>query len=172
MAMGRAWGRLPFGWRAASLGVSAAVLLNGCAHGPDWLTGHKDTAQQPTTAVAAPAPPPPAPHRARPKPAAHRPEAPPPVQVASIDPATLVGLKPVAVARVLGTPERIAKDEMSLVWTYAADDCMLQVYFYPDLNTTDFHVLKYSLAGGDGKPLPAADPCLREILSMKIDDPH
>lgn len=168
--MGMAWGRLPYGWCAASLGMSAAILLNGCAQMPDWVTGHKDAGQPPDTVAAAPAPPPPAPHKARPKSTAHHADA-PPVQVASIDPATLVGLKPVAVARVLGTPERISKADMSLVWTYAADDCMLQVYFYPDLNTTDFHVLKYSLAGGDGKPLPAADPCLREILSMKNDEP-
>lgn len=170
MAMGRVWGRLPSGWRIASLCVSAAVLLNGCAHWPDWLTGHKEDAQAPATTVAAPVPPPPVPHKSRSKPAVHRPEA-PPVQVASIDPATLVGLKPVAVTRILGTPERISKADMSLVWTYAAADCMLQVYFYPDLNTTDFHVLKYSFAGGGGNPLPAADLCLREILSMKNDEP-
>ncbi len=171
MAMGRAWGRLASGWRTVSLGVSAAIFLNGCAHMPDWVTGHKDAGQPPDTVAAAPVPPPPVPHRTRPKSTAHRPDA-PPVQVASIDPATLVGKKPVAVTRILGTPERINRDEMSLIWTYAADGCVLQVYFYPDLNTTDFHVLKYNLAGGDGKPLTAADPCMREILSMKIDDPH
>lgn len=173
MGMGMAWDGpvcLLTGWRAALIGAAAAAALSGCSHLPDWLTGQKQPEQTATVPAAVPAPPQPAPHKPKVKSVARHPEA--PVEVASLDPATLVGLRPPAVTRILGAPERTSKDEMSLVWTYGAQDCVLQVYFYPDLNTTDFHVLKYSLAGGDGKPLDAADPCLRKILSAKNDDPR
>lgn len=162
-------GYLSSGRRKALIGAAMAAALSGCAHLPDWLTGQKQPEQTAAAPAAPPAPPPPVVHKPKAKPVARHSEA--PVEVASLDPATLVGLRPAAVTRILGAPEKTGKDEMSLVWTYAAQDCVLQVYFYPDLNTADFHVLKYSLAGGDGKPLGTSEPCLREILSARNDEP-
>ncbi|MBU6443570.1 MAG: hypothetical protein KGR48_06635 [Alphaproteobacteria bacterium] len=165
IALGR-----PLPHPAGRLVLGLALALGGCAHLPAWLSPQPKAAQQ--------APPPPVIPRAREEPHKRKPAAPvrpaeqarPPVQVASIDPHSLVGLTAPAVTQLLGKPGATANDQMSLVWTYAGDGCVLKIYFYSDLKTADFHVLKYSVAGADGAPLADAAPCLRQIQSAKNDD--
>ena len=159
------------GWRKALLGLGfgLATALGGCAHAPSWVPWHKSEPAPPPHSEPTPPPPPAEPPR-KPKPrhVERRPQ--PQRQVAMVDPTALVGMKPTAVGKLLGSPSSIAKDELSLVWTYAADGCALKVYFYPDLKTTDFHVLKFSLAGADGKKLDADAPCRRKLLAVRDHD--
>lgn len=168
MAMGRA--RRAPRWQGTAVCAVAALTLAGCAHTPDWVPWHKAEAAQ---AVPEPAPPRTKSHRRKPpRPAPHKTEPPPAEapQVAMIDPNALVGMKPPAVTRLLGTPAGTTKDEMSLVWTYAADGCVMKVYFYPDLKTADFHVLKFTLADPDGNPLADEAPCRRKLLAQRTND--
>jgi hypothetical protein len=89
-----------------------------------------------------------------------------PERLASIDPKTLIGLAPAAVERLLGTPSSVSKADPSLVWTYSGQGCTFQIIFYPDLNTSSFHALKYGSTGGD-----ASDVCVRNILTVKNNGP-
>jgi hypothetical protein len=153
------------------LGLTA--LLSGCAHTPEWFDWHK--AQTPAqTEPAVPAVPA---HEQRPPRRAPRhtqhnppPVAPEPEKVATLEPATLVGKRRSDVTKLLGTPSNIAKEEMSLIWSYEADGCALKIYFYPDLKTSAFHVLKFSLAGSDGKPLDSDAPCRSKLLAVRDHD--
>lgn len=155
-------------WRSAGMAALCAGL-SSCAHAPNWMPWHR-TPPAAQSQAAAPARSPKetrrptrhSEHRARPT--EH------PAQVAMIEPANLVGKKRSDVTRLLGAPDRISKDDPSLVWTYEADGCALRIYFYPDLKTSAFHVLKFSLAGADGKPLDADAPCRRKLLAMREND--
>ena len=171
MAKGRK--RLAPYWRGALISAGLAVALGGCTHWPEWVPWYKPA----ETAKAEPAVPavPPSeetrkPHIAHPAPHHTEPPPPPEPQIAMADPDTLVGMKPDAVSKLLGPPANIVKAELSLVWTYSADGCALKVYFYPDLKTSDFHVLKFSLAGAGGKTLDKDDPCRRKLLALKTHD--
>ncbi len=156
--------------RQALVVAGAAALIGGCAHLPNPFAPEQKNAPAP---AAPPAPAVSEPPQEQPAPAAPRRPArrtKPPVQTAMIDPNSLVGLKRPDVVRLLGMPTRVAKDELSLIWTYAVEGCALQVYFYPDLKTADFHVLKYTLADADGKALDADTPCRRKLLAIREND--
>ena len=84
-----------------------------------------------------------------------------------IAPESLIGLRPDQVSGQLGRPKKIAKDGPGLVWRYVAAGCGLNVYFFPDLKTNEFHVLKFSLEGADGKALDVNAPCRRQLLALK-----
>jgi hypothetical protein len=155
----------------AAMGFCA--LLSGCTTTPDWAPWSKPL--KPQSSEHQPAVPElrePAPrphHRARTPRHTERKRAKEP-EVAMLDPGTLVGMKPQSVAHALGEPAAITKEDLSLVWTYRADGCALNVYFYPDIKTSDFHVLKFSLAGADGKTLDANAPCRRKLLALREHD--
>lgn len=157
--------RLSPDWRGALFVAGLSVVLAGCASTPDWVPWHKPVQQADSRPTA--------PHGPRSEP--QKPKAPArsaskpkePVKVAMIDPTVLVGLKRPAVAALLGKPSATSKDEMSLVWSYVANGCALKVYFYPDLKTANFHVLKYTLANEDGKPLDKNAPCRRKLLAVR-----
>ena len=92
-----------------------------------------------------------------------------PERLAEVDPNTLMGLSPWLVEKVLGAPSRVNKSELSLVWTYAAANCSFQVFFYPDLKTATFHVLKYGGIDEAGHQLAPSQECIRSILTVKSD---
>jgi len=159
--------------KARWLLLGLAPALGGCAQLSNWFDQPKaavhETVEHPAPRARE------AVHRARPavrrsEPAPAPADQPAPAQVASIDPQSLVGLTEPAVTRLLGAPGQTTKDQMSLVWSYGGEGCVLKVYFYPDLKTAAFHVLKYSVTGADGKPLIDAAPCLRQIQSARNDD--
>ena len=148
-------------------------MLSGCTTTPDWVPWHKPAAKVEARDEVAPQPEPKRDVRRRhrpPRPVPHKQEAPAEPQIAMIDPNALVGLKPPAVTHLLGAPAGTTKDEMSLVWTYAAAGCAMKVYFYPDLKTAEFHVLKFTLSDADGQKLDDDAPCRRKLLAQKNND--
>ncbi len=157
-------------WRSALLCLGLTALASGCSRLPDWLPGHAPPKAAPPPAAVAEAAPASEPRRRKPAHHAEKPPTAPPAQVAMVDPETLVGKKPPVVSGLLGAPSSIAKDEMSLVWTYRAEGCALKIYFYPDLKTSDFHVLKFSLADAEGKPLDADAACRQKLLALRTHD--
>jgi hypothetical protein len=159
--------------RNVVLAVGLSAFLGGCTHVPTWVPWYKPPAKP--IAKPEPAVPemPKSASEEHPRKHVTRRSARKAVrepQVAMIDPDSLVGMKPPAVSRMLGQPAAIAKEELSLVWTYRADGCALKVYFYPDIKTSDFHVLKFSLAGADGKTLDDDAPCRRKLLALREHD--
>lgn len=131
-------------------------------------------------ASARPRPRPPAPmtQPARPRPAQRPPGTPasivPPTlgsapQVPPITPATLVGYSFDSVLEVLRMPDTVEKNALSVVWTYAEADCTLQLYFYPDIQTTVFHVLKYDLKSAKGEKLSDTGACMQPLMAMRKD---
>ena len=117
-----------------------------------------------------------APRPARPRPAQRPPATPasivPPAltpQVQPIAPATLVGFSFDSVLEVLRMPDTVEKNALSVVWTYAEADCTLQLYFYPDIQTTIFHVLKYDLKSAKGEKLSDTGACMQPLMAMRKD---
>jgi hypothetical protein len=84
-----------------------------------------------------------------------------------IDPHRLIGLDPNGVQRLLGTPARVKNDDLSREWVYASPGCSFRVFFYPNLNSASFRVLKYGGSGENGELLDTSDVCVRRILTAK-----
>ena len=161
---------------AACIALVASVSLEGCSvlhHVGDWF----ERGPKPATSVAAkpvtpPTEPPPT-QLPKPKPFAREPAKPekPPERLAEVDPNTLIGLDPPAVEKLLGSPSRVSKSDISLVWTFSAPSCSFQIFFYPDLKTSAFHALKYGGADGNGAQLAMSELCIRGILTAKSNAP-
>ena len=163
---------------AACTMLAASFALGGCTvlHDVrDWLSRE----QKPATSVAVkPVVPPPAPPPAqlpKPKPQPReqgKPDKPDkPEKLAELDPNTLIGLDPPTVEKLLGSPTRVTKSDISLVWTFSAPSCSFQVFFYPDLKTSAFHALKYGGVDGNGAQLAMSELCIRGILTAKTNAP-
>jgi hypothetical protein len=163
------------------LSIGGALALSSCASlNPFAPHRHPAAASKPPLALSQPQPPaaaipaptprpfhrPPAPHH-HPGPAEAKTLRP---RKTMIVPENLIGLRPDQVSGQLGRPKKIAKDGPGLVWRYVAAGCGLNVYFFPDLKTNEFHVLKFSLEGADGKALDVNAPCRRQLLALK--DPN
>ena len=88
-------------------------------------------------------------------------------KISSIDPDQLIGLEPGAVRQLLGPPVRVEIDEMSRAWVYASGGCSFRVFFYPNLNTASFRVLKYGGNDGNGDLMGVSDVCIRNILTAR-----
>ena len=88
-------------------------------------------------------------------------------KVAAIDPAHLIGLAPGAVQQLLGPPMRVENSDLSREWVYASGGCSFRLFFYPNLNTAAFRVLKYGSNDGNGELLDVSDTCIRRILIAK-----
>jgi hypothetical protein len=88
-------------------------------------------------------------------------------KMSSIDPDQLIGLTPGAVRQLLGPPVRVENDEMSHAWVYASSGCSFRLFFYPNLNTASFRVLKYGGNDGNGDLMGVSDVCIRNILTAK-----
>ena len=104
--------------------------------------------------------------------------APPPKRVplpklaepAVVAPADLVGFDFSAVLQVLRKPDTVQSSALSIVWTYSEPNCTLQLFFYPDIQTKVFHLLKHDLKGAaDGSA--ERDACMRDIMVVKNDEP-
>jgi hypothetical protein len=163
----------------ASVAIAGSSVLGGCAIMHDvgeWL--RRDKAPPPAIALPVETPPPTPTQVPRPKPALHeaaRPEKPDkpekPERLAEVDPNSLIGLDPPTVEKVLGTPSKISKSDISLVWTFSAPNCSFQIFFYPDLKTSAFHALKYGGIDGNGAQLAMSEVCIRGILTAKTNAP-
>src|SRR5262249_24784287 len=80
-----------------------------------------------------------------------------------IKPAQLTGLDPRAMSLLLGRPSSIQKRDVKYVWAYAGPSCELRVVFYPDIQTSQFHVLQTAVVDSGGKPLTDTAHCMRGI---------
>src|SRR5215471_19835059 len=85
-----------------------------------------------------------------------------------IAPSDLVGLSFDSVLERLRKPDTVEKNALSVVWTYSEPDCTLQLYFYPDIQTTIFHLLKYDLKGARGEKLNDSGACM-QLMAMRKD---
>lgn len=85
----------------------------------------------------------------------------------AIDPDHLIGLAPGAVQQLLGPPVRVENSNLSREWVYASGGCSFRLFFYPNLNTAAFRVLKYGSNDGNGELLDVSDTCVRRILMAK-----
>lgn len=90
-------------------------------------------------------------------------------QVQPIAPGELVGFSFDSVLEVLRKPDTVEKNALSVVWTYAEADCTLQLYFYPDIQTTVYHLLKYDLKSAKGEKLSDTGACMQPLMAMRKD---
>lgn len=163
----------------AVLAVTVSSVLGGCAILHDvgeWF--RRDKAPPPAIALPVETPPPTPTQVPKPKPVLHeaarpeKPEKPEKLErLAEVDPNSLIGLDPPTVEKVLGTPNKISKSDISLVWTFSAPNCSFQIFFYPDLKTSAFHALKYGGIDGNGAQLAMSELCIRGILTAKTNAP-
>lgn len=173
--MDRRWKCCGFYSRAANIGV-IAVTLGGCmtlgdTAPPPLNPGPATVAELPPPMAVQPAavPPTPAP---RPRRAPREAKAVPELRalrdkLVLIDPDKLIGMDTQGVQKLLGAPARIKNDELSREWVYAAPGCSFRVFFYPNLNSASFRVLKYGGSGDNGELLDVSDVCVRRILTAK-----
>ncbi len=88
---------------------------------------------------------------------------PPPKPEPEIKPAELVGLEFAGVLKVLRKPDTVHDAVLPVVWSYAEADCTLQLYFYPDIQTTRFHLLKYDLKEAAKQEASGTSGCMRRF---------
>lgn len=182
------------GWRRGFLrhaGIASALLLSGCAalglsgsRSPDTMPKSAATppgmtlpkvvsvsppspemaSVQPPASLTLPPTPRPRPNR---PPVPKQPEetpvpAPSPPRVVIAD---LVGSDFTAIRHVFRSPDSINNDNLSVVWTYAPPGCTLRLFFYPDIKTTVFHLLKYDFRNSSGEMLMPGDACIDSMLA-------
>jgi hypothetical protein len=87
----------------------------------------------------------------------------------TVEPSELVGFNFDSVLEVLREPDAVEKNALSVVWTYAGSDCTLQLFFYPDIQTAVFRLLKYELKGSTGEKLNESGACMRPMMAMRKD---
>jgi hypothetical protein len=85
----------------------------------------------------------------------------------TVEPAQLVGFNFDSVLEVLRQPDAVEKNALSVVWTYAGSDCTLQLYFYPDIQTAVFRLLKYELKDSSGGKLNGGGACMQPMMASK-----
>lgn len=70
-----------------------------------------------------------------------------------------------SILHVLRSPDSVNNDNLSVVWTYAPPGCTLRLFFYPDIKTTVFHLLKYDFRDSAGDMLMPGDACMDSMLA-------
>lgn len=116
------------------------------------------TVQRPpprTPAVPAKKPPPPAPKE----------------EVPTVAPGELVGSDFTSVLQVLRKPDSVQNSALSVVWIYSPPACTVQLFFYPDIQTKVFRLLKYDLKSDAGEKTADRSACLHDIMAVKNDEP-
>jgi hypothetical protein len=85
-------------------------------------------------------------------------------------PATIVGLDEAATVDLLGRPASTTDTPPLRSWRYASDTCVLDVFFYMDVNSQRFRALSFKLKSDDHVPdtstpdaARAANRCYDEI---------
>ncbi len=159
--------------QAAAVGL-VAITLSGCMALGDTPALPVEPAPAPVAefapaVVAQPPPPTPAP---RPKRVARETKPIPELRalrdkLIQIDPHSLIGMDTRGVQKLLGTPAQVRNDDLSREWVYASPGCSFRVFFYPNLNSASFRVLKYGSSGDSGEVLDVSDVCVRRILTAK-----
>ena len=78
-------------------------------------------------------------------------------------PGELVGSDFSTVRDTLREPDYVQSSALTVVWTYADPGCTLRLFFYPDIRTTRFHVLKYDLRSDMGDKLSDGSACMQHL---------
>jgi len=73
------------------------------------------------------------------------PDALPPPPTEGADPELLVGMDQGAVAATLGPPSAVRDVPPAKIWHYSGSDCVVSVYFYLNLESQVFQVLRYEI---------------------------
>ena len=68
-----------------------------------------------------------------------------------VDPKTLVGLDKETVSEMFGEPHSITLSQPALVWSWQTDDCVMRLFFYPDVADRTFKALAYQINAIDQK---------------------
>jgi hypothetical protein len=113
------------------------------------------------------APRPPGPPR---RPVPVTPPSPPPRVPETLPPVavnTLIGSDFTAVRQIFRSPDTIQNSNLSVVWIYSPPGCTLQLFFYPDISTTMFRLLKYDFRNAAGEILMSGDPCMQQMLASR-----
>jgi hypothetical protein len=104
------------------------------------------------------------------KPAAPKePAAPKTSGLPTVVPADLIGSDFAMVLHLIRQPDMVQTSALAIVWTYSEPVCKLQLYFYPDIETTTFHVLKYDLRDAAGDKLENTGQCMQRIMVARND---
>lgn len=67
----------------------------------------------------------------------------------SFDPKLVVGLDRGQTVGLLGEPNNIREEPPATVWSYSAEDCSLDVFFYLDLASQQYRALNYEVTVED-----------------------
>jgi hypothetical protein len=76
----------------------------------------------------------------------------------------LIGADFESVLHVFRRPDTVQNNALSVVWVYSPPGCTLQLFFYPDIQTSTFHLLKYDLKNTAGEIPAAGNDCMQNIL--------
>lgn len=157
-------------WLYVGISCLTFGLLSGCADQPEATAPPAplvaadppalkptDTALPPPIVKAAP--------KARRKPPAHEAsKSQVDKTVTPVEPKALIGKDPSAVQDLLGLPARISHRDVSLVWSYKYSGCEVELYFYPDIKTSVFHVLQYAVPLNMNESTDPSPLCVQQAL--------
>lgn len=87
----------------------------------------------------------------------------PQVARTEIQPDRLIGLSTFQTESLLGIPALEDERPPAKVWTYNAKNCVLSIFFYPDINTRVFQALTYEF-NEEVKTDAAKRRCLEELV--------
>ena len=62
------------------------------------------------------------------------------------DPSRLVGMDESGVVKLLGQPQKVRSKPPGTIWSYSANGCSLDVFFYLDIASERFRVLAYEVS--------------------------
>jgi hypothetical protein len=88
-----------------------------------------------------------------------------------LDPKKLVGLNFEQIQSLLGEPSGRGEKPPGKVWTYSTDSCVLNVFFYADINTREFRALTYEIDNGKAREFDStklneevSEQCLQQLM--------
>ena len=67
------------------------------------------------------------------------------------------------VARLLGEPSKREEKGPARIWHYASNGCRVDVYFFPELATLKYRVLRVEVAGAAADPTTGRG-CFEELV--------
>ena len=66
-----------------------------------------------------------------------------------LDPGILIGLAPEQAELMMGRPTEVRDEPPATVWAYKSGDCILEVFFYQEVETRQPRALAYHVEGKD-----------------------
>jgi len=91
-------------------------------------------------------------------------------RIVRIQPAELVGFDFSSIREVLRRPDDVQSSALSVVWVYTESMCTLRLFFYPDIQTRIFHLLKYDVRGMSGERLNDSSLCMQKLAAARKDE--